>query len=57
MAKKQHTEAADAADNAAPSAPEHEDAGLVAMTKDGATLDVHPSCVAAHERAGWKVKA
>lgn len=26
---------------------------LVAMAKDGVTLDVHPSCVAAHASAGW----
>lgn len=26
---------------------------LVEMTKDGETLSVHPSCVAAHQRAGW----
>lgn len=28
---------------------------LVKMTKDGETLAVHPSCVAAHRRAGWKL--
>ena len=28
---------------------------LVAMTKDGERLDVHPSCVADHQRIGWTV--
>ena len=28
---------------------------LVAMTKDGEVIEVHPSCVKAHEQAGWKV--
>lgn len=28
---------------------------LVAMTKDGERLDVHPSCVADHQRMGWTV--
>ena len=27
--------------------------GLVRMTKGGDTIDVHPSCVAAHKAAGW----
>lgn len=31
--------------------------GLIAMNKKGETLRVHPSCVKAHERAGWKVTA
>lgn len=26
---------------------------LVEMVKGGETLSVHPSCVAAHQRAGW----
>ena len=26
---------------------------LVEMIKGGETLSVHPSCVAAHQRAGW----
>jgi hypothetical protein len=26
---------------------------LVPMTKDGQTLEVHPSCVADHKRQGW----
>lgn len=55
MAKKPNhdTAADDAAHTTAPSAPERDAVHLVAMTKDGATLDVHPSCVAAHERVGW----
>lgn len=28
---------------------------LVAMTKAGEVIEVHPSCVKAHEQAGWKV--
>lgn len=28
---------------------------LVTVTKDGETLQVHPTCVSAHEFAGWKV--
>ncbi len=27
--------------------------GLIAVTKDGETLEVHPSTVAAHVKAGW----
>lgn len=27
--------------------------GLVLMTKDGESIAVHPSCVKAHEIAGW----
>lgn len=30
-----------------------DDSHLVEMTKGGETLRVHPSCVAAHQRAGW----
>lgn len=26
---------------------------LIAMIKDGATIKVHPSCVADHKRLGW----
>ena len=26
---------------------------LIPMTKDGETLEVHPSCVADHKRCGW----
>jgi hypothetical protein len=28
---------------------------LVRMAKDGATIDVHPTCVADHQRLGWAV--
>jgi hypothetical protein len=44
------------AEHAAPdhAAPDH--VALVAMTKGGETLDVHPTCVSAHKQAGWKVK-
>ena len=28
---------------------------LVAMTKDGATIGVHETCVADHQRLGWAV--
>lgn len=31
------------------------DAELVLMAKDGETLEVHPSCVHAHEQVGWHV--
>jgi len=31
------------------------DADLVHMKKGEEVLEVHPSCVAAHERAGWAV--
>lgn len=44
MARQKKTESAEA----------HCD-GLVRMTKDGETIDVHPSCVKAHEQSGWKV--
>lgn len=57
MSKKPHNDPADAATDTAPNAPEQEDAALVAMTKDGVTLKVHPSCVDAHARIGWKVRA
>lgn len=42
---------------AAPDAPKvaSDDVDLVAVRKDGDTIDVHPSCLAAHLRAGWKV--
>lgn len=32
------------------------DEGLVRMHKDGETIDVHPTCVKAHEDAGWKAE-
>ncbi len=34
---------------------EADTAHLVAMTKNGETLHVHPSCVQSHKDAGWKV--
>ena len=33
-----------------------DDSDLVAMIKDGTVMKVHPTCVKAHEDAGWKVK-
>ena len=42
-----------AAQAAAKRAAAAADEGLVRMTKGDESLDVHPSCVAAHERAGW----
>lgn len=30
---------------------------LVTMTKGGETLEVHPACVADHQRCGWTVAA
>lgn len=32
------------------------DDGLIAMSKDGETMRVHPSCVTAHVSLGWQVK-
>lgn len=32
------------------------EAGLVTVWKNGESLKVHPSCVAAHTAAGWIVK-
>jgi hypothetical protein len=37
----------------APKAEPSKEEGLVPMTKDGETLEVHPSCVDAHKKAGW----
>lgn len=31
------------------------ESGLVRMAKDGETIDVHPSCVKAHEQIGWRI--
>lgn len=31
------------------------DMQLIPMEKDGETLEVHPSCVADHQRIGWRV--
>ena len=33
----------------------HQNESLVSMTKNGEMLDVHPTCVKAHEIAGWVV--
>lgn len=30
--------------------------GLTAMSKDGETLRVHPTCVKAHQSAGWTLE-
>jgi hypothetical protein len=30
------------------------DNGLVPMVKDGEVIEVHPSCVEAHKKAGWR---
>ena len=30
--------------------------GLIAMTKNGETTYVHPSCVKSHEAVGWSMK-
>lgn len=32
------------------------DENLIQMTKDGETIDVHPSCVNDHKRLGWKLQ-
>lgn len=45
---------AEAAANAK-AAAERERASLVSMKKGDETLDVHPTCVAAHKSAGWKL--
>ncbi len=34
--------------------PKAHDAPLVQMTRTGEVLYVHPTCVAAHVRAGWR---
>lgn len=48
-AKRAAEEAAKAAEDGS------EDDGLIAVVKDGEPLRVHPSCVGAHVRAGWKL--
>ena len=48
-AKTQHDDSQDADEK-----PAGKRAHLVPMFKDGATIDVHPSTVAAHEAVGWK---
>lgn len=50
LTKEQRAER-DAAKAAAPS----DTTELVTMQKDGESLDVHPSCVKAHQAAGWKL--
>ena len=30
---------------------------LVTMTKGGETIEVHPACVADHQRCGWSIAA
>lgn len=35
-------------------AKEPVDDGLVPVSKDGETLRVHPSCVEAHKKTGWR---
>lgn len=40
---------------AAPKAAKADNSHLVEMTKGGESLRVHPSCVQAHQRAGWSV--
>ena len=53
MAKKQTEDAADVAAEQTPAA--ESDVQFVTMTKDGETLDVHPTCVEAHLAQRWKV--
>lgn len=58
MAKKSSAPAAEqAGEEQAPAAEQAgEDASfLVTVRKGSEVLEVHPSCLAAHERAGWKV--
>jgi hypothetical protein len=38
-------------------AEQQQDNGLIAMTKDGQTLRVHPSTVKSHQTAGWKLES
>lgn len=35
-------------------APDVDNSHLIAVTKDGETLEVHPTCLAAHRLLGWK---
>jgi hypothetical protein len=51
--KESAAKAAKVEPQAAPKAAKVDDSHLVEMTKGGETLRVHPSCVAAHQRAGW----
>jgi hypothetical protein len=56
LTREQRTEreAAKAAAEAKAEAKQPE-AGLIRMTKDGEHIDVHPTCVASHKAAGWKL--
>lgn len=42
-----------AKDQRASKEAEKRDDGLIAMTKNGDELRVHPSCIKAHQAAGW----
>jgi hypothetical protein len=46
-------EALDAAANK-PDEEEVDNSHLIAVTKGGETIDVHPTCLADHKRMGWK---
>lgn len=48
--------AQEAIDEAAkkPAEEEVDNSHLIAVTKDGETLEVHPSALADHKRIGWK---
>jgi hypothetical protein len=52
MARRKQVSAPDVEKNEQVSAP---DVALVLMAKDGTEIEVHPTCVKAHEGAGWKV--
>jgi hypothetical protein len=43
-------------DGADEAQPEPLEDGCVWMTKDGEDAQVHRSCVADHQRLGWKIK-
>lgn len=53
---KAEAEAKAADEKARAEAAAKAESGLVKMVKDGEELAVDPSCVRAHEEAGWKVK-
>jgi hypothetical protein len=36
--------------------PKADEVELVTMTKGDESLDVHPTCVAAHKAVGWQIK-
>lgn len=46
-----------AAREAEKAAATHADDGLIPMAKDGVVLEVHPSCVADHQRLGWELES